>query len=399
VTQIKWNNTTIKLGDLVPWEHNPRYSTEVQAERITDSHRVFGQAETLAIDAENNVLNGHQRLNAWLAEYGPDFEIDARKADKVFDEAEKQAFTAMLHVAAVGSWNFTEIANWGWDADELASFGFDDYKIKEWHDNAFSLEELRGSNRKEEPGEDTEPQIDKAAELQKKWKTELGQLWQLGEHRLICGDCTDEAVVERAMGGEKANLQLTDPPYGINLPGNANRFGIATDKSRKSTKEEWDKSIPDKQAFDNIFATSKNQIVFGANYFWEYFYSSQCYIIWDKRGDMPDVPFADTEFAWTSFVKKPSVKYTVINHGFIRDEKEDRLHPTQKPLKLWTNILEDFSKDSELIADFFDGSGTTIIACQNLNRRCRAIEIDPGYVAVSLERYFQHTGIKPVLIK
>lgn len=146
MTQIKWTNTTIKLGDLVPWEHNPRYSTEVQAERITDSHRVFGQAETLAIDSENNVLNGHQRLNAWLAEYGPDFEIDARKADKIFDEAEKQAFTAMLHAAAVGSWDFAEIANWGWDADELASFGFDDVLIKEWHDNAFSLEELRGSN-------------------------------------------------------------------------------------------------------------------------------------------------------------------------------------------------------------------------------------------------------------
>jgi DNA modification methylase len=135
---------------------------------------------------------------------------------------------------------------------------------------------------------------------------------------------------------------------------------------------------------------SKNQIVFGANYFWDNFYSTQCYIIWDKRGYLPDVPFCDTEFAWTSFTNRMSKRYIVINHGFIRDSKDERNgHPTQKPTELMTKIICDFTNPSDLILDPFMGSGTTGVAAVQLGRKFIGIEIDPGYFEIAKKRIEQ----------
>jgi DNA modification methylase len=232
---------------------------------------------------------------------------------------------------------------------------------------------------------DAEISVDKAEELNKKWQVKSGELFSIGEHRLLCGDSTKRSHVDYLMDGQKAQLCLTDPPYGIAITRSSKSIGTATEHSRKATNESWDDTVPTKTAFDLMFEHSENQIVFGANYFWEYFHSSQCYIVWDKRGELPDVPFAPTEFAWTSF-DKMSKKYTVINHGFISDEKQDKRHPTSKPVKLFTPILEDFSNESDLVYEPFAGSGTTLVACQNLGRKCYAIEISPNYCAVILER-------------
>jgi len=202
---------------------------------------------------------------------------------------------------------------------------------------------------------------------------------------IYCGDCLE--VMPQLAG--PMDLCLTDPPYGIGICGNANHFGIATYASRQATNETWDNQIPTKEVFRHIFRLSKNQIVFGANYFWEYFYSSQCYIIWDKRGNLPDVPFCDMEFAWTSFVTKPSKRYLVIQHGFITDSKEDRVHPTQKPLILFTRIMNDFSDLNHLILDPFMGSGTTLVAAQNEGRRAIGIELSEEYCRIAVDRLRQ----------
>ena len=139
MTDIKWTNDRIRLGDLQPWEHNPRQSTDKQAERIADSHRLFGQVETIAIDPDGKVLNGHQRLSSWLAEYGPDFEADVRRCNRKLDTEERQALTAMLHAGAVGSWDWDALS--GWDVEILQGFGFDEDLVTEWHRDAFSLGE------------------------------------------------------------------------------------------------------------------------------------------------------------------------------------------------------------------------------------------------------------------
>src|SRR3972149_3898453 len=140
---ITWTNDQICLGALKPWENNPRYSTEQQAERISDSHRMFGQVETIAIGPDGSVYNGHERLSAWLAEYGPDYVVDVRRCSRKLKDDERQALTAMLHAGAVGSWDFDTLANW--DSDILQGFGFDEDLLKGWQRDTFALGDLLAS--------------------------------------------------------------------------------------------------------------------------------------------------------------------------------------------------------------------------------------------------------------
>ena len=187
------------------------------------------------------------------------------------------------------------------------------------------------------------------------------------------------------MEDKSIDLIVTDPPYGIAITRKRNNYGTATHCSRINTNEEWDDDVPTAEVFAEIFRVSKNQIVFGANYFWGYFYATPCYIVWDKRGSLPSVPFAPTEFAWTSFDKQPK-KYTVINHGFITDVDEKREHPTQKPLKLIAGIVSDFTDSTMTIYDPFLGSGTTAVACEKLGRRWIGSEINPDYCKIAEKR-------------
>jgi site-specific DNA-methyltransferase (adenine-specific) len=201
---------------------------------------------------------------------------------------------------------------------------------------------------------------------------------------LRLGDCLP---ILKGFADKSFDLVLTDPPYGIKINRNSNQFGVATKTSRKATDLNWDDNIPSKEYFDEIMRVSKNQIIFGANYFWEYFYSSQCYIIWDKRGDLPDVPFAPTEFAWTSFANKMSKRYVVRNHGFIRDSKDERtVHPTQKPSELFVKILQDFTNEGDTVLDPFLGSGTTLVACEKTNRNGIGIEKQADYFEIAQRR-------------
>jgi len=194
------------------------------------------------------------------------------------------------------------------------------------------------------------------------------------------------------MPDKSVDLVLTDPPYGISINRKTNKFGSSAHLSRKATTKTWDECIPGKEYFDEIFRVSKNQIVFGANYFWGVFYATQCYIIWDKRGNLPQVPFCDTEFAWTSFKDRMSKKYTVINHGFIKDSKDEKTgHPTQKPTELFRMILEDFSKQGEIILDPFMGSGTTGIASVEKGCVFHGSEIEQEYFFIS-EKRIEHAS-------
>jgi len=209
-------------------------------------------------------------------------------------------------------------------------------------------------------------------------------------NKVIQGDCLE--VMKHIPDGA-VDLVLTDPPYGIKLPRKSNRYGVATNFSRKSDGSDWDDQRPPKEAFDEMFRVSQHQIVFGANYFWEYFYATPCYLIWDKRVTLPSVPFADTEFAWTSF-NKMSKKYNLINHGFISQMNEAREHPTQKPLALFKSILIDFSNEGDLILDPFLGSGTTVVAAKELGRRFIGIEIEPKYCEIANNRLRQEILFK-----
>ena len=198
------------------------------------------------------------------------------------------------------------------------------------------------------------------------------------------GDCFD--IMPQL---DAVDLVVTDPPYGERIDRKGKKYGDATHTSRKPVNIGWDDNIPDGKYFHEMFRVSKNQIVFGANYFWGYFRATRCFIIWDKRGSLPSVPFADVEFIWTSF-DKMCRKYTVVNHGFVRDSNEPKTgHPTQKPLMLLKSMLSDFSQATDTILDPFMGSGTTLLAAQQLGRKFIGIEINEDYCKIAKQRLVQ----------
>ena len=194
-------------------------------------------------------------------------------------------------------------------------------------------------------------------------------------NKIINADCLD---ILKQLPDKCIDLVLTDPPYGI-------------DVSKSVYKNaDWDKSIPKKEIFEEIFRVSKNQIIFGGNYFVEYLHNSNCWIVWDKLNGTND--FADCELAWTSF-NSAVRKYEFLWNGMLQQNmknKEKRIHPTQKPADLFGMILRDYSKENDLILDPFSGSGTTAIASHNLKRRFICIEKDFDYWKASVKRLKEH---------
>ena len=206
---------------------------------------------------------------------------------------------------------------------------------------------------------------------------------------IINDDCMN---ILKQLPDKCIDLVLTDPPYGINASSkNFLRQGKQTGKSKCVSGlnykiSNWDKDIPKKQIFEEIKRVSKNQIIFGGNYFVDFLTNSSCWLVWDKLTG--DNLYADCELAYTSF-KSAVRKYTYLWKGMLQEDmknKDIRIHPTQKPLKLFEMILRDYSNENDLILDCFSGSGTTAVACHNLKRRFICIEKDKDYWKASVER-------------
>jgi site-specific DNA-methyltransferase (adenine-specific) len=210
--------------------------------------------------------------------------------------------------------------------------------------------------------------------------------WQDLVGKITCADCLD---ILKQLPDKCIDLVLTDPPYGIKESCGKNKsrgkLAVAKDYGNK----DWDNSIPTKDVFDEILRVSKHSIIFGGNYFVENLSNSPCWLVWDKHNGEND--FADCELAWTNF-KTAVRKYDWTWAGMLQEnmkEKEIRIHPTQKPVGLFMKILQDYSKENDLVLDCFSGSGTTAVACHNLKRRFICIEKDHEYVKASQERLEQ----------
>jgi site-specific DNA-methyltransferase (adenine-specific) len=183
------------------------------------------------------------------------------------------------------------------------------------------------------------------------------------------------------------DLCLTDPPYGIGMDGKVGINGAG--RAKEYQNKDWDKSTPSKEIFDEIIRVSKNQIIFGANHFIDKIpYSSSCWLFWDK--DNKESFFADGELAWTNF--KTAVRvYKFRWHGMLQQDmanKEERHHPTQKPVELFKMILRDYAikNDYTKIFDPFMGSGTTAIACKSLGLNYVGCELDKDYFEIINKR-------------
>ena len=435
MTQITWANCQVTLGELQPWADNPRLSTKTQARRLLESWQRFGQVQTIAIGPAGQVYDGHQRLSALLTLHGKSYQVDARRSDRELTDEERRALVVTLHAGAVGSWNWDSLANW--DAGELQEWGFDSDTLANWQRDVGALGNLLASE--EVDSADAEPQIDRAAELQEKWQVRPGDLWRIGEHRLACGDCTDRAVVERVLQGEKAEVLFTSPPYA----------DVRVYKGNDLNTESLVKfiSVFSETAFQVInlgIVRRDDEII---EYWNDYIaearragYKLLSWNVWDKMmagsiGNQSAMFAIEHEWLFVFGKKSKSLNRTVRKspESFLR-RKSDRLdakgrhvrsvrqfdgefrdstrgqdyamknlpsvvqltpeqkrdmtdkHPAIMPVSLPSVILEAMTTEFDVVAEPFLGSGTTLVACQNLRRRGRGIEISPEYCAVVLQR-------------
>jgi DNA modification methylase len=238
---------------------------------------------------------------------------------------------------------------------------------------------------KTEPA-DAEPQIDRAEELNKIWQVKAGDLWQIGDHRLLCGDSTKAGDVARVMGGEKADMVLTDPPYGIG--------------DSKSKKNNYDQHNDSKEALAKIikdFLPIAQKI-------------APVVVLTPGTTNHRMYPAPTWTMAWfvpsgtgvgpwgfccwqpiLCYGKDPKLAKGKGSHpdAIVHTESAEKIgHPCSKPVNFWQWLTERVTESGEVIYEPFAGSGTSLVACQNLNRKCRGIEISPDYCAVILQRMF-----------
>jgi len=195
----------------------------------------------------------------------------------------------------------------------------------------------------------------------------------------------------KQMDDNQFDLAIVDPPYGISINKQSQGKGGGVAKKIEYTKKDWDASAPQKEYFNELIRVSKNQIVWGANHFISKIpFDSSCWIVWDK--DNGETDFADCELAWTSFktsVRKIKWKWSGMLQQNMKD-KEIRIHPTQKPVKLYEWILDKYAKEGDKILDTHLGSGSIAIACHNRGFDLTGFEIDKEYFDNARERLRVH---------
>lgn len=219
--------------------------------------------------------------------------------------------------------------------------------------------------------------------------TKPGDLWILGDHRVLCGDSKKAEDVTRLMDGAKSDLLLTDPPYGIDY-GRAGGFSASHGWGKWRENVEWDKERPSLETIEAAISNAEESIIWGGNYFTDYLPPSMGWLIWDKG--QRNFSLADCEMAWRS-VRKAARVLTYSRAKALQDGKQ---HPTQKPIALMAWCIEQ-ANSPQTIYDPFLGSGTTLIAAEQLGRKCYGMEISPAYCDVIVQRWEKLTGNKATL--
>ena len=360
------NIQSIALSDLSLDPSNVRKHSRRNLDAIKASLRKFGQQKPIVVDAKGIVLAGNGTLAA-AKELGWT-EIQATRTELAGVEA-----TAF----AIADNRTAELAEWDEDgltkvleslkvedADLLAATGYD----------AAEVNKMVGAEVAED--EVPEPPSDPI--------TKAGDLWMLGEHRLLCGDSTKAEDVGRLMAGDDYELLMIDPPYGIKASsmtmGSAQSSKPRSD--RLSNVSQWDNERP---PISHLLVAKS--CVWGGNYFAHDLPVSDDWLCWHKKND--NRSFGEFELAWCNFGKRTRH----LAHHWVGEKKE---HITQKPVAVIAWAIKQ-SETTGSVADFFCGSGTTLIAAEQLGRKCYGMELSPAYCDVIVKRWENLTGKKAVL--
>lgn len=409
---IVMSDETISLSSLQPDPNNANKGTERGSEMIEASLTKLGAGRSIVLDKNGMVIAGNKTIAA----------AEALGMDKV-----KVVRTDGSELVAVLRTDL-DLSNGDGKARQLAyadnrtsqvSMEFDPgivaadlemgIDLGDWFED-FELEDIGALLDEPPPEADAEPQISRADELQKEWQVETGQLWRLPsrigghEHRLICGDCTDKDVVGRVLGGEKADMVFTDPPYGMNFKGvTFGKSGIENDTTEQSftVLRDSNKAFPIENGVIAIcFGMSRQDRMFlamaGRTYHRQLVIYKPNGIAHPWRGWIMTSEaihiFSVGQPVWV----EENHCHDVYKFDYSERPDKDIDHPNVKPLSIVSDVIH--KSGGHIIYDPFLGSGTTIIAAENLSRQCRAVEISPAYVAVALQRYQDAFGIEPELI-
>lgn len=369
------------VDSLIPYARNARTHSEEQVAQLAASIKEWGWTTPVLVDEEGSIIAGHGRVMA-ARKLGIE-EIPVMVA-RGWTEAQRRAYVLADNQLA---------ANAGWDMDLLK------VEIGELDAEGFNLD-LIGFDDKMLAGlmaEETDGLTDADAvpEVPAEPVTVLGDVWELGRHRLMCGDSTSIDAVERLMGGDKADMVFTDPPYGISVVGGAKARNGSIGGAGKVKAGEYRAVIGDDEDYNpsHIFLCfpDAKYILWGANYYSDKLPVGGRWFVWDKnRGE--GTTFSDCELAWSNIKGIVVKKYKVTWDGMNREgESGKRVHPTQKPVLLCEKMFKDFHHE-KIIVDLFGGSGSTLIACEKTARDCRMMELDQKYCDVIIKRWQEFTG-------
>lgn len=362
------NHQTLSIDKLIPYAKNSRTHSDAQVAQIAASIQEWGFTTPILIDDQHSVIAGHGRLAA------------ARKLGLTevpvivatgWTDAQKRAYVIADNKLAM---------NAGWDNEllalelgELGDLGFDLDLV------GFTDDEIAALMPVEiEPGltdEDAVPDVPINS------VSRVGDIWILGKHRLMCGNSTVLHDVERLMDGVSPDCIHTDPPYGMNAVSKSSVL-------KKNYKQDiLGDDTPDvaKDAFRLVYGLwpDAKQIWWGANYYCSVLPDSECWLVWDKDNGQSDQ--TDCELAWANF-------RSVVRQFTMASEKKNRVHPTQKPVALMEWILRRFKLSVKTIADFFGGSGSTLIAAEKHGVQAFIMEFDPKFCDVIIKRWQDFTG-------
>lgn len=384
----------VSLEKLRPYERNAKKHGPEQVEKLKASMQEFGFLTPCLIDSDYNLIAGHGRVMAAK-------ELGIKTVPCVFiegltDEQRRAYILADNRLGELGEWDMELVFE---ELVELDDLGFD--------------VELTGFEMPEEIPEVVEDDFDESA-VSDEPRAKLGDLYQLGRHRLICGDSTDVNVIERLMDGEKADMVFTDPPWNVNYGANEHpKYESRTILNDYMPTEEF------KSFMSSAFFCMNNASKDGA----------MTYVVMSAQewGNLM-LSLAENDYHWSSTIiwakdqlvlsrKDYHTQYEPIWYGWkngsrlhpLEDRKQSDLweiprpkrsdeHPTMKPVELVVRALSNSSKKGDYVLDLFGGSGTTLIAAEQLGRRCFMSELDPHYCDVIINRWETLTGREAVLI-
>jgi DNA modification methylase len=356
------------INKLVPYARNSRTHSDEQVAQIAASIKEWGFTTAVLVDEQGGIIAGHGRT---LAAQRLQMKEVPVMVTAGWSDAKKRAYIIADNKLAL---------NAGWDNEMLA------LELGELKDLDFDLD-LTGFTADEiaalMPVQLTDGLTDEDAvpDVPVNPVSVLGDVWILGNHRVMCGDSTSIDDVDKLMVGVYPDLIHTDPPYGMNAVSKSS----VLKKNYKIDIMGDDNSNVAKDAFNLIYGLypDAKQIWWGANYYCSVLPDSECWLVWDKNNGQSDQ--TDCELAWANF-------RSVVRQFTQASEKTNRVHPTQKPVSLMEWIIKRFNLTSNTIADYFGGSGSTLIAAEKNNLQSFIMEFDPRFCDVIVKRWQEFTG-------